>query len=230
MTPAARVPAEAEYVPAPVFREPVGTLGAPNQDHARLELDLSRPWSRFPIDMRTVSWRDLFGSRRRDVLIVYQATIGYTQAEHASRRKWLCSKIGRIQIPVELASDRSFLLEHRDALYLERMHDYLDDRRARPLILDQEFWLLDLPLEDTQRARDRLSQIRAEWALCVGSRRSSRLQIIWHCTITRTGEHVPRMTFAESRRATSAQGSWATLLGMSCPSRWNRGFACVVSP
>ena len=34
--------------------------------------------------------------------------------------------------------------------------------------MDLEFWLLDLPLEDSQRARDRLSQIRAEWALCVG--------------------------------------------------------------
>ena len=68
--------------------------------------------------------------------------------------------------PVELVSDRSFLLEHRDALQLERMHDYLDDRAARPPIRDPEFWLLDLPLEDYQRARDRLSHIRAEWALC----------------------------------------------------------------
>ena len=48
------------------------------------------------------------------------------------------------------------------------MHDYLDDRHARPPILDPEVWILDLSLEDSQRARDRLSQIRAEWALCVG--------------------------------------------------------------
>ena len=96
------------------------------------------------------------------------STIGYTQAENACLSKWLCSKIDRIQIPAELVSDLSFLLEHRDALYLERMHDYLDDRRARPPILDAEFWLLDLPLEDSQRARDHLSQNRAEWALCVG--------------------------------------------------------------
>ena len=48
------------------------------------------------------------------------------------------------------------------------MHDYLDDCRARPPILEPEFWLLDLPLEDSQRARDRFSQIRAEWVLCVG--------------------------------------------------------------
>ena len=168
VTPAAKVPSEAEYVPAPVFRVTAGTLGDPKQDHARLKLDLSRPWARFPRDMRTVSWEDLFASWRRDVLIVYQAKIGYTQAEFASRSKWLRSKIGRIQIPVELASDRSFLLEHRDALYLGRMNDYLDDRRARPPILDPEFWLLDLPLEDSQRARDRLSQIRAEWVLCMG--------------------------------------------------------------
>ena len=100
--------------------------------------------------MRTISWEDLFASKRRDVVIVYQAKIGYTQAENANRSKWLCSKIGGIQIPVELASDRSFLLEHRDAAYLERMHDYLGDRRARPPILDLEFWLLDLPLEDSQ--------------------------------------------------------------------------------
>lgn len=63
---------------------------------------------------------------------------------------------------------RSFLLEHRDGLYLERMHDYLDDHHACSPILDQAFWLLDLPFEDSKRARDRLSQIRAEWALCAG--------------------------------------------------------------
>ena len=119
-TPAARAPPEAEYVPAPVFREPAGTLGGPNQAHARLELDLGRSWARFPRDMRIISWEDLFASKRSDVVIVYQATIGYMPAEHASRSKWLGSKIGRIQIPVQLASDRSFLLEHRDALYLER--------------------------------------------------------------------------------------------------------------
>ena len=157
-TPAVKIPTVSEYVPAPVFREPAGTLGTPNQAHARLDLDLTRQWARFPRDMGTISWEDLFASRRRDVVIVYQATIGYTQAENACRSKWLCSKIGRIQIPAELVSDRSFLLEHRDALYLERMHDYLDDRRARPPILDPEFWLLDLPLEDSQRARDRLKQ------------------------------------------------------------------------
>ena len=50
--------------------------------------------------MRTISWEDLFASKLRDVVIVYQATIGYTQAEHARRSKWLSSKIGRIQIPV----------------------------------------------------------------------------------------------------------------------------------
>ena len=110
-------------VPAPVFREPAGTLGTPNQAHARLKLDLGRSWARYPRDMRTISWEDLLASKRRDVVIVYQATICYIQAEQASRSKWLSSKIGRIQIPVELASDRSFLLEHRDALYLERMHD-----------------------------------------------------------------------------------------------------------
>ena len=49
-TPAARAPPEAQYVPAPVFREPAGTLGAPNQAHARLELDLGRSWARFPRD------------------------------------------------------------------------------------------------------------------------------------------------------------------------------------
>ena len=37
-TPAARAPPKAEYVPAPVFREPAGTLGAPNQAHARFNL------------------------------------------------------------------------------------------------------------------------------------------------------------------------------------------------
>ena len=41
-TPAVRVPAVSEYVPAPVFREPAGTLGTPNQAHARLDLDLTR--------------------------------------------------------------------------------------------------------------------------------------------------------------------------------------------
>ena len=87
VTPAARVPAEAEYVPAPALREPAGTLGPPNQDHAGLELDLSRPWARFPRDMRTVSWEELFASRCHDFLIVYQDTIGYAQAEHASRTK-----------------------------------------------------------------------------------------------------------------------------------------------
>ena len=167
-TPAVRLPAVSDYVPAPVFREPAGTLGTPNQAHARLELDLTRQWARFPRDMGTIFWEDLFASRRHDVVILYQATIGYTQAENACRSKWLCSKIGRIQIPAELVFDRSFLLEHRDALYLERMHGYLDDRRDRPPILDPEFWLLDLLLEDSQRTRNRLSQIRAEWALCLG--------------------------------------------------------------
>ena len=167
-TPAVRVAAAAEYVPAPVFREPAGTLGVPNQAHARLDLDLTQSWARFPRDTGKISWEELFASQRRDVLIVYQAKIGYTQAENASRSKWLCSKIGRIQIPAELASDRTFLLEHRDALYLKRLHDYLDDRRAPPLILDREFCLFDLPLEDSQRAHDRLSQIRADWTLCVG--------------------------------------------------------------
>ena len=62
-------------------------------------------------------------------MIIYHATVGYTQAEHSSRSNWLCSKFGRIQIPAEFASDRSFLLEHRDALYLERIHDHLYDRR-----------------------------------------------------------------------------------------------------
>ena len=123
--------------------------------------------------MGTISWEDLFASRRRNVVIVYHARIGYTQAENVYRSKWLCYKIGRIQIPAELVSDRSFLFEHQDALYLERMHDYLDDRRARPPILDSELWLLDLPLEDSQRARDRLSQIRVEWALCVGFKKIS---------------------------------------------------------
>ena len=89
--------------------------------------------------MGTISWEDLFASRRRDVLILYQATIGYTQAENTSPCKWLGSKIGRILIPAELAPDRTFLLEHRDVLYLERLHDYLDERLARPPILDREF-------------------------------------------------------------------------------------------
>ena len=122
-TPVERAPPEAEYIPAPVFLEPAGTLGASIQAHARLELDLSRWWVRFPRDKCTTSWEDFFASKRRNVMIVYQATVGYTQAEHASRSKWQCSKIGRIQIPVEFASDRSFLPENRDALYLERMHD-----------------------------------------------------------------------------------------------------------
>ena len=86
-TPAVSVPTVSEYVPAPVFREPAWTLGAPNQAHARLDLDLTRQWARFPRDMGTISWEDLFSSRRREVVIVYQATIGYTRAGNACRSK-----------------------------------------------------------------------------------------------------------------------------------------------
>ena len=45
-TPAVRVPAASEYVPARLFREPAGTVGVPNQEHARLDPDLTRSWAR----------------------------------------------------------------------------------------------------------------------------------------------------------------------------------------
>ena len=54
-TPAVRVPAMSEYVPAPVFCESAGTLGTPNQAHARLDLDLTRQWARFLRDMGKIS-------------------------------------------------------------------------------------------------------------------------------------------------------------------------------
>ena len=82
---------------------------------------------------------DLFAGRRGDAMIVYQATLGYSREETESRNKWLCMKIGRIQVPADLVSDRAFLLEYRDVLYLERVHDYLRGHRARPPILNREF-------------------------------------------------------------------------------------------
>ena len=168
-TPAARAPSEEpEYSPPPESREPVGTLGAPSQMHPRLELSLAHAWARLPRDVGTISWEDLFAGRRRDAMIVYQATLGYSREETESRNKWLCTKIGRIQVPVDLVSDRAFLLEYRDALYLERVHEYLRGQRARPPILDPEFWVLDLPTDDTQTSHDCLNHMRAEWSLCVG--------------------------------------------------------------
>ena len=168
-TPAARAPSEEpEYSPPPESREPGWTLGAPSQMHLRLELSLAHAWARLPRDVGTISWEDLFAGRRRNAMIVYQATLGYSCEETESRNKRLCTKIGRIQVPVDLVSDRAFLLEYRDALYLERIHEYLRGQRARPPILDPEFWVLDLPTDDTQTSHDCLNHMRAEWSLCVG--------------------------------------------------------------
>ena len=45
-------------------------------------------------------------------MIVYRATLGYSREKTESRNKWLCTKIGRIQVPADVVSDRAFLLEY----------------------------------------------------------------------------------------------------------------------
>ena len=144
------------------------TFGAPSHMYPRLELSLTHAWARLPRDVGAISWGDLFAGRRRDAMIVYQATLGFSREETESRNKWLCTKIGWIQVPADLVSDRAFLLECRDVLYLERVHEYLRGQRAQPPILDPEFWVLDSPTDDTQTSHDCLNHMRAEWSLCVG--------------------------------------------------------------
>ena len=87
-SPTARVPSEEpEYSPPPESREPAGTLGAPSQMHPRIELSLTHAWAHLSRDVGTISWEDLFAGRRRDAMIVYQATLGYSREETESRNK-----------------------------------------------------------------------------------------------------------------------------------------------
>ena len=81
-TSAAGVPIEEpEYSPPPESREPAGTLGALSQMHPRLKLSLSHAWACLPREVVSISWEDLFASRRRDAMIVYQTTSVLTRGD-----------------------------------------------------------------------------------------------------------------------------------------------------
>lgn len=151
--------------------EPEGTLGRADKNKPRLGQPVLLAWAEYPRDVNSFGWGDLLATGRADARIIHEATSCEQSWSMTSRSKWVVSCRGRYQVPSQLFSDRVFLENPLDAVYLERMHEFLVGKRKRPPITDPEFWKYDLPSGDSPSAREAINRLRSEWALSVGFKR-----------------------------------------------------------